>query len=102
VRGLLERHPARHEDRFRLAQAFRYSGQLWEEARAWQAALWAYQCADVQIQQLLLQAPRDELKAFAEGLALDQQRVQRQLQPTATLVPPAPVNADSVLFTLVD
>jgi tetratricopeptide (TPR) repeat protein len=102
VRGLLERHPARHEDRFRLAQAFRYSGQLWEEARAWQAALWAYQCADVQLQQLLLQAPRDELKAFAEGLALDQQRVQRQLQPTATLVPPAPMNAGSVLFTLVD
>lgn len=85
VRGLLERYPTRHDDRFRLAQAFRYCGQLWEDAGAWQTALREYEHAAAELAQVLAAAPGHDLQAFAEGLAADRQRlVQRLGQTSAT------------------
>jgi tetratricopeptide (TPR) repeat protein len=102
VRGLLERYPSRHDDRFRLAQAFRYSGRLWEDSGAWQTALQDYECAAAEVQRILAQAPRHDLRAFAEDLATDQRRVRSRLAPTSGPIGPLDVVHHARVFSMAD
>lgn len=102
VRGLLERYPGRHDDRFRLAQAFRCRGQLWEDSGAWQAALRDYESAAAELQKVLAQAPRRDLGAFAEDLATDQRRVRLRLQQTSAPLAPADLAHRARIVTTTD
>lgn len=87
VRGLLERYPSRRSDRFRLAQVLRYSGNLWEHAGAWQTAWRDYEQAAAELQSLLGQHSSPEMLSFAEGLAVDRQRLRMRLEQTSLLRP---------------